>query len=352
MLLSLTDGVESYARGVNVDRAFWPECYEGNAGDILETPQIQVSEDYLRQLTLFLCFLCSTVPLGAVGIQDLTITSVSYEAIPFNNATLPGFLTAADPYAISNSGQVVGDYYYHLGQDYESGGFTYGNGVLTKFAYPTVSTYLLPSGINDSGVVILSSPQSAVGFVGTPGAFTPVSFPGATQTTLNAINDAGVVVGSYVDANGNSHGFIYKPNGIYTTFDSQITGPFQSGTQLTGINNQGDIVGVSGGQAFIFIDGKFDTLINDTPASINDKDQIFFPLAYGGSDILDYNTRTLGVLSGGYEGIDAYRSKMNNSGVITGPSGYLVVPTPEPATFLLTLPVLVGLALLAKQRAT
>ena len=306
----------------------------------------------MRQLTFFLCFLCSTVPLGAVGIQDLTITSVSYEAIPFYFRTLPGFLTAADPYAISNSGQVVGDYYYHLGQDYESGGFTYGNGVLTKFAYPTVSTYLLPSGINDSGVVILSSPQSAVGFVGTPGAFTPVSFPGATQTTLNAINDAGVVVGSYLDTSGNQHGFIYRPDGMYTTFDGPFTGTSRIGTRLSGINNQGDLVGVSDIGPFIFTNGSFDTLYGDIPTSINDKDQIFFPLGYHGSDILDYTTNTLEVLSGGYEGIDAYRSKMNNSGVITGPSGYLVVPTPEPATFLLTLPVLAGLALLAKQRAT
>ncbi len=303
------------------------------------------------RILLTLLFLCSTVPLSAVGIEDLTITSVSYQAIPFDRTTLPGYLSGASPYAISNGGEVVGDYYYHLGREYDFGGFTYGNGVLTKFAYPTVSSYVLPAGINDSGVIILNSYSAAGGFVGTPGAFTPVAFPGATETTLNAINDAGTIVGSYLDPNGNQHGFIYKPDGTYSTFDGPLgPGIRSTGTSLTGINNQGTIVGRSNFDSFIFINGSFDTLFSSFPTSINDKDQILFPNGYHGSNILDYTTNTLEIISGAGPGIDAVRSRMNNSGIITDPNGYLTVPTPEPATFLLTLPVFAALAVIAKRR--
>src|SRR5262249_6843 len=53
------------------------------------------------------------------------------------------------------------------------------------------------------------------------------------------INDAGQIVGYYVNATG-YHGFLYS-NGTYTTLDDPSTGSF--GTLATGINNAGQIVG-------------------------------------------------------------------------------------------------------------
>ena len=55
-----------------------------------------------------------------------------------------------------------------------------------------------------------------------------------------------VIVGSYVDAAGNDHAFLYS-NRNYTTLNfpgGQATGPY-------GINVQGEIVGAYSGAAFL-----------------------------------------------------------------------------------------------------
>ena len=65
------------------------------------------------------------------------------------------------------------------------------------------------------------------------------------------INDAGQIVGAYVDANHLMHGYIYS-NGTYTILDDPsagTNGPYPQsggstgGTQAFGINNSGQIVG-------------------------------------------------------------------------------------------------------------
>ena len=63
-------------------------------------------------------------------------------------------------------------------------------------------------------------------------------YPGAAQTVLSGINDGGLVVGSYVDSAGNSHGF-YLKNGQTTPLDV----PGAADTSPAGINNQGVVVG-------------------------------------------------------------------------------------------------------------
>lgn len=304
----------------------------------------------MRIFGFLLCFLCSASLSSAVGIGDLNIVDVSYDAISFLN-TLPGNPNYA-PEGISNSGIVAGDYFLQLGKTYEAGGFTYSNGVLTRFAYPSVPTYVLTTGVNDSGTLTLSSPQSAMAFVGKPGTFTPVIFPGSTQTSLYTINDAGVAVGSYIDASSVRHGFIYRPDGTYTSFDTPYTG--FGGTELTGINNLGDLVGIGGGQPFLYTNGVFVPIDIARPTSINDSQQILIPAAYHGDDILDYRTSTLEIIQpSGY--LQPFQARFNDVGVITGgSSGFLLTPvaavaTPEPATGLLVLPVLAVFALAVKR---
>src|SRR2546429_988330 len=44
--------------------------------------------------------------------------------------------------------------------------------------------------------------------------------PGSTNTFVNGINNAGQIVGSYLDASGASHNFIRSADGVtYTTID-------------------------------------------------------------------------------------------------------------------------------------
>ncbi len=67
---------------------------------------------------------------------------------------------------------------------------------------------------------------------------TPGSFNG---TAAQAINDAGVVTGSYFDATGEDHGFLRSAEGKITTFD--VPGAGGSGTTPIALNLEGAVVG-------------------------------------------------------------------------------------------------------------
>src|SRR5215218_5413696 len=68
--------------------------------------------------------------------------------------------------------------------------------------------------------------------------YTKIMFPGATWTEASSINDLGQVVGTYTDAAGIAHGFMYQ-NGVYTKLDY----PNKAHNYLFGINDLGQILG-------------------------------------------------------------------------------------------------------------
>jgi probable HAF family extracellular repeat protein len=111
------------------------------------------------------------------------------------------------------------------------------------------------NGINDAGQIVGSYvdyfgglPQPR-GFLYSGGAFTTINDPlaGFGQkggTYANGINDAGQIVGSYTDEGLMSHGFLYS-GGTFTTIDDPLAGlrGFVGGTGVSGINDAGQIVG-------------------------------------------------------------------------------------------------------------
>ena len=122
-------------------------------------------------------------------------------------------------------------------------------------------------------------------------------------------------------------------------------------------------MGVSASQPFIFTNGSFDkSLFGPRPAGINDNEQILFPdFVQGRDDILNYKSNTLeaisvsGIPPGNGYGINPNQGSINNSGVIAGGdagggTGYLLIPTPEPATFGLVVTAFAGVVLLAQRR--
>ncbi|MGA7412396.1 MAG: hypothetical protein WBW33_18100, partial [Bryobacteraceae bacterium] len=50
-----------------------------------------------------------------------------------------------------------------------------------------------------------------------PNSFTSENFPGSVQTQVVAINSAGDTAGFYVDAGGNTHGFV-NVGGTFRTY--------------------------------------------------------------------------------------------------------------------------------------
>ena len=87
--------------------------------------------------------------------------------------------------------------------------------------------------------------------------FVKIDVPNATSTTANGINARGDIVGTFVDANGVSHGFLVR-KGVFSTIDF----PNASFTAARGINARGDIVGrfddAGGNQhGYVLRDGHF-----------------------------------------------------------------------------------------------
>jgi uncharacterized membrane protein len=72
--------------------------------------------------------------------------------------------------------------------------------------------------------------------------------PGATFvfSQVLAVNDKGIAVGYYGDSTGSQHGFLYNTNTGQYTFLDDPSEAFNNGvevTQITGINNSGEITG-------------------------------------------------------------------------------------------------------------
>jgi len=113
----------------------------------------------------------------------------------------------------------------------------------TQIDYPGAVLTQIAGGPNLEGTSVgaysLTAGGALHGFsVTANGVFTPIDVPGATNTIPNFINLQGVIVGSYTDSAGTSHGFVLK-RGTYTTVDY----PDVPGSELTGINDLGEMSG-------------------------------------------------------------------------------------------------------------
>jgi len=104
------------------------------------------------------------------------------------------------------------------------------------------------------------------GFILADNAFKIINYPGAIQTTTAALNNAGEVVGIYLDAAGINHGF-QLIKGTYTSIDF----PGAVDTSVNGLSNAGEIVGVyddagSPGNGFMLAGGVYTTI--DYPGAV------------------------------------------------------------------------------------
>ena len=147
---------------------------------------------------------------------------------------------------INNNRDIVG---YFTDSNYSSHGFLYHNGTYTTLDDPNASEGFYygteATGINDSGDIVGSYKDSngnCHGFLYHNGIYTTLDDPNASEefsfgTVADGINNNGDIVGEYEDINRNYHGFLYR-NGVYTTFDDP-----NGETCPYGISNNGDIVG-------------------------------------------------------------------------------------------------------------
>lgn len=204
----------------------------------------------------------NTVPLGIDKKGDVTganyASTAFCDATPFERTskgklsaikngtkTMTGLAWGMDP-----KGDFVGYYCdpssFVLGYEGKSAKFKKdvtlsGNHIVTA-----------PSGINASGMIVgwsVDFTANTQGFVLKGGTASFVSYPGAAQTQLIGINDAGLATGEWTDGNSVQHAFLYD------TKTSKFTSLEPKGATTSvagGINNAGLIALYSDKGSFIY----------------------------------------------------------------------------------------------------
>ena len=114
------------------------------------------------------------------------------------------------------------------------------------------STFTVPSAITSTGLIIGSYfDASGVthGFLRSRGGnFTTFDVPNSTSTTPTNITPGRVITGWYSDTFGNQHGFVRARDGSITSFDAPpgfdiLGSPYVPGAPPPSINPAGAIVG-------------------------------------------------------------------------------------------------------------
>ena len=192
-----------------------------------------------RSTTKFLA-ICVTLALAA----SMAATQAQAQ-LTFTTVDVPGAMET-DINDINTAGTLVGT--YCTGDICPATGtgtpqaFMKLNGKLKKITVPN-STGSYAYGINDAGDVVgWYVDQSGIthGYLLKSGKFTKIDPPGSTLTNAWGINTAGVIVGTYIGTDGVYHGFVDNA-GTYTTFDAPNGSLL---TQLTGVNNKNQMVGI------------------------------------------------------------------------------------------------------------
>jgi probable HAF family extracellular repeat protein len=199
---------------------------------------------------------------------------------------------------------------------------------------PLATTMTSARDINNAGQIVgeyIDSSNHLHGFLLSGGTYSPIDDPLATPiagTSAYGINGSGQIVGKYTDSMNHTHGFLLIGS-TYTTLDYSMT---STTTVAWDINTFGQIVGnyVSGGQGhgFLRTNGIYTTL--DYPSAnqgtflqgINDKGQIvgwyddFSLKAHG----FLYDNGTFTPLEGplGAGSFSSWAYAINAAGVIVG----------------------------------
>jgi uncharacterized membrane protein len=129
----------------------------------------------------------------------------SYSAGSYQDIVDPLAVNGEIAYDINDMGDVVGLYYDTANNIHA---FERVGGVFTTIDPPGANVGFAATGINDSGEIVI---ESVLGdsYLLQGGRYTKIDDPLGTRTYALHINSQGDVIGSYYDANGVLHGFLY-----------------------------------------------------------------------------------------------------------------------------------------------
>jgi probable HAF family extracellular repeat protein len=181
------------------------------------------------RIRLTYAVLTTSVVCGA-SMASGAVTSVKVPGVTFTVA-----------HGINDRSQIVGSF---KDASNKTHGFLRTGGQFITIDVPNADE-TQPWGINNRTQIVgwyLLNGQSH-GFLMESGRVTTLDPPAATSASARGINDLGQIVGSYVDASG-TRGFLWT-NGRFVTIDLPIGNA--TGTELWGINRNGQVVGDSVG---------------------------------------------------------------------------------------------------------
>jgi hypothetical protein len=196
----------------------------------------------------------------AVGIAAAPPLTFTFSDVHANKTA-----TETDTFGVNDFGTIAGDY---VDANNVQHGMIKGGKKLTTIDHPNCTTsggfsagaiafYGLNKSCAAAGWCTSTKTGLYEGFVYASGKFTAINFPKSSETQALGINDAGDVVGLYLDSSGVQHGFL-KKGSKYTSID--VAG--DSSTEAWGINNAGQIavfaINSAGGyDSFIYDGTKF-----------------------------------------------------------------------------------------------
>ena len=282
-----------------------------------------------RGMTAFLCIAAAV---------SATAARAEYQ---FTTIDPPGSDGGALGFGINNAGQVVGT---SLDANFNATGFVYSAGTFTFLAVPGAAGFSDANAINNNGDIAGDYNDAdgfAHGFLRLGGVFSTL------DSTPYGLNDGGMVVGSFIGGTGHPTGYVLF-NGVSTP----IVVPGALGTYAYGINNRGDVVGLSSNpgtsSGFLLHDGILTSFrVPGAPFTvangINNAGTIV-----GFSN--DGNQASGFVLSGGVfttirvpDALDTVVCGINDAGTLVGISdgadgithAFVATPVPEPSSALL-----------------
>jgi hypothetical protein len=216
----------------------------------------------------------------AISPDDALAQPDTAKVYEFTSVDYPG---AAQTYVFDTDGTTsLGTFIYDPGNaSSPQTAFTVAGGAYQILNVPN-STASIVTGINSSGLIVGTYQDVAGathGFTTSDSStFNNVDFPGATNTQPIDVNDAGAIVGEYFDVANVEHGFI-SGGGTFTAIDF----PGATGTAAAGINSNGDTVGMysdaTGNHGFLLSGGTYSPInfplaSSTTAFGINDNGDI------------------------------------------------------------------------------
>jgi hypothetical protein len=158
-----------------------------------------------------------------------------------------------------------------------------------------------------AAIALLTGPARAGQYT-----YTTVNDPLATAgTSVLGINNAGTIVGNYINASG-THGFV-DSGGVFTTINDPVDTSY---TQVKSINDAGALVGQVDDEGFIYSGGVFTSIMvsgETIPLGVNSSGMV---VGYSYNGVYSGFTYKNGVYTVGPSGLTF--NGINNAGVIVG----------------------------------